>query len=123
MEIKYGTTRTVFMFKNFVIKIPSFTEYRLFLYGLISNKNEQRIYKDFKYDFLCPVYYCTPLGFMLFMERANCFQNTDNSSLNVKNKLKTLYEKSDLYAFIMSDFKVSNFGLLNNRIVKIDYGQ
>lgn len=122
MKIDKGITRTVFVFKNKVLKIPTFREWRLFLHGMIANINEGDCYKNLsKREDLAEVYYYNKLGIFLIMERVNVCDNNEWYSL--LELLKEKYKDDELKELFMSDYKPGNWGRRSDgTFVKIDYG-
>lgn len=122
MKIEHGVTRMVLIFKKYVIKIPTFREWRLFLHGLIANINEGDAFKHLKSrDDLAKVYYYNKLGLFLIMERVVVCDNDECWSL--LEILEEKYKNDGLKKFMMSDYKPSNWGRrTDGTLVKIDYG-
>lgn len=107
--VRHGITRTVFVLNNIVIKIPSFRyDYKFFLEGLLANLNENRMWQNSKSQLLCPVLFCSWFAFFLIMKRADVCD-------------ESLVINYDLYKDFGKDDKTDNYGILNGRIVKIDY--
>lgn len=108
MWILKGTMRRVFVFKNIVIKIP------LNLKGYLANMNE--IYNWYKYkqykEYLCPIIFHDLLGLMLVMKRVQPVYDLDEYDISFM----------DYTIPVFNDIKRNNFGLLNGKLVKIDYG-
>lgn len=121
MIIKKGATRTVFVFNKFVIKIPNFQEYKLFLNGLLANLQEKSFSKMNRID-LAKVKYCNKFGFILIMEKAQELDVKNIDWLRFKERLEDKYKNDDMKEFMLSDSKPSNWGYINNKLVKIDYG-
>lgn len=121
MRIKRGATRIVFIFKQFVIKIPNIQEYRLFLNGLLANLQEKEFSKMNRSD-LCHVKFCTKFGLILIMNKAEELDIKNIDWLIFKEQLESKYENDQMKEFILSDSKPSNWGYINNKLVKIDYG-
>lgn len=121
MKIKRGSTRLVFIFKKIVIKIPNNQEYRLFLKGMSANLREKSFSKIGRGD-LCKVRFCDKLGLFLIMERAQELDVKDIDWLKFREQLEERYKNDDLKDFLLSDSKPSNWGYINNNLVKIDYG-
>ena len=122
LKFKHGLTRLVIVLNNFVIKVPSFKYgWYYFLEGIMSNIQENDIYNTAVYrGIYADVIWCDPFGFILIMEK--CSEINVNENLLLKH-LKTKYIKDDRIKNIISDFKLSNFGIdKNGQIVKIDYG-
>ena len=115
IEIKYGTTRTVFLFRNLAIKIPNHVEWRLFLHGLLANMQETKFSKT-GWPELCPILFSIPGGFLNIMKRARPLTREEFFSLNVDE----WREKEDY--IVPCENKLDNFGCLDGRIVTIDYG-
>jgi hypothetical protein len=109
MQIKSGTTRIVFVFQKFVIKIPNFQNgWKYILTGLIANLNEN-LWSSFNYiTCIARVKYCFPGGFLLIMEKAS---NVGEIQVNFED-----------FKEIPLDKNLQNFGIINNKIVCIDYG-
>lgn len=122
MKIEHGVTRMVLIFKKYVIKIPTFREWRLFLHGLIANINEGDAFKQLKSrDDLAKVYYYNKLGLFLIMERVVVCDNDECCSL--LEILEEKYKNDEFKKFMMSDYKSSNWGRrTDGTLVKIDYG-
>lgn len=114
--IKNGVTRTVFIFKNFVIKIPTLKTHSNFLEGCIANWKERKYTKAFEcipnHDFalsIAPSWYCFPFGLLLIQAKVN--------------KLDRELQEEEYKKF--SDYKMdmnkNNFGYYKGRIVSVDY--
>lgn len=119
IKIRKGATRSVFVFSNFVIKVPTFLSWRLFLNGLLANIQEE-LFSGVD-DCLCPVMYSDIFGFVLIMKRACVIPNRINH-LNFCNYLEAKYKNNNMSELILSDSKPSNWGILEGKLVKIDYG-
>jgi hypothetical protein len=131
MVIKRGATRIVFVFKRVVIKIPNNQGYKLFLYGILANLQEKSFSRGCSRDDLAKVKFCSPLGFFLIMEKAEPIKleelwETDWEDADeweqFSNFLHERYKDDDMKDFMLSDSKPSNWGYINGRLVKIDYG-
>lgn len=98
----------MFIFKNIVVKTP------LNIKGCLANMNEiynWHKYKEFR-KYLCPIICHDLLGVIIFMKRVQpvySFNNYDMSFINYRHP-------------IFNDIKENNFGLLSEKLVKIDYG-
>lgn len=119
MEIKKGTTRTVFLISSYAIKIPRFWhsssfvhKWKMFLRGILANMDEHFWWKcAWQKDKLCPIIWRSPLGFILIMKRAD--------NLNEKEYDKEKFEK--YFKNLPLDNKIVNFGKIKDKIVLIDY--
>ena len=121
MQIKLGSTRKVFIFKNFVIKIPNIQEYRLFLHGILANLQEKTFSCMNRID-LGKVKFCSHFGFILAMEKANVLNYEDIDWNKFEDFLKLKYKDDEMKEFMLSDLKPTNWGYINNQLVRIDYG-
>jgi hypothetical protein len=109
MMLKFGSTRFVFVFNKFVIKFP-IPIYRRFLYGLLSNIEENYKYKHNNVDgIFCPIYFCFPFGLFLIMKKA------DEISKDEFSKLPPIFS-------INEDFFLPNVGKIENKYYYVDYG-
>lgn len=117
--IKIGSTRIVFIFKNFVIKIPTIKEIRLFKKGLKCNLSENRLSKIGRTD-LARVKFCSPNGVFLIMEKATPVDLNINW-LNFLFMLEEKYKNDTMKDTMLLDSKPSNWGFIDKRLVKIDY--
>lgn len=110
--IKRGTTRIVFVFDKFVVKIPNFlVEHRHFVYGCYCNLSERSISKTtMDITKIAYSYFCSWFG--LFQIQAKC-----------KPKLEDLTQKEiDDYEHLHTgDYKKQNFGYYNGTLVCLDY--
>lgn len=121
-----GCTRIVFVFKRFVFKIPNFYySWHHFLQGLLSNINENKTWKyngfdgqrrELRDELLCPVIWCSWGGWILIMKRAVPCLYLDEGGQEID------YSKWIVAGF-GGDDKPCNYGELNGRVVKLDYGQ
>lgn len=117
---KQGSTRIVFVFKNIVIKIPSFVEYKLFLYGLLANIQECTFSKINRKD-LGKIYFVSKFGFINIMKRYKVLGWDDWEY--IKKEIEKTYEKDDMKDFMLSDLKPQNWGVDEyGRYIKIDFG-
>lgn len=108
VKVRSGQTRTVLLIGRWAIKVPRLANgWRFFLMGMLANANERR-WSGFD-DRLCPVLWCAPMGLMLCMRRAEPWP--DGEPLPEMKSLPFL------------DHQTSNFGLLDGKVVSIDYGE
>lgn len=111
----FGVTRNVFLLWNYAFKIPSVSEWRLFLLGLLANMQEVSFSK-LNHPKFCPIVFYLPLGFMVVMKRArvmcdNEFDKEYMSKWTVEENLT-----------IPCELKSDSFGYLDGKIVVFDYG-
>ena len=108
MKIKTGVTRIVLLVNKFAIKLPSFRNgWRCFLQGILANEQERVWSAGLIDDRLCPVIISSRFGFWLAMRRAD--------------EITELPPRENFNGLPL-DYKLSNFGLLDGRIVLVDYG-
>lgn len=113
---RYGTTRTVYLIGCYAFKFPTTVSWRLFLTGLIANMNEKQF--SGVYEVLCPVLFHIPGGFLTVMKRAEPLPREiffeedfyDNFILQMDG-VKDLVEN-----------KLCSFGIVDGKIVAVDYG-
>lgn len=116
-----GVTRIVIVLDHTVIKIPNFTHsWNHFLRGLIGNISESQTWKwnSGKYEkgtsyLLCPVLWCSWGGWVLIMRKANLLTEADWEKVKIP-----LHKKH-----FKGDDTLSNYGMIEGRVVKIDYGE
>lgn len=123
MKICKGGSRLVFLTENYAIKIPRLDSWKLFLYGLLGNIHENVLAKSTAHDvaeYLCPIIWYTPGGFLSIMPRCTQQPNLYEKFLHTfKEKLDE--DSSDLLCNIVED-KDESVGILKDKIVAIDYG-
>lgn len=114
-----GVTRIVIVLKSVVIKIPKLVQWDHFIRGILSNIDENRTWKynSGKYErgashLLCPVIWCSWGGWILIMKRATPLTREDWDKVNFHNHVR----------IFPGDDTISNYGFLDSRLVKIDYG-
>lgn len=97
---------------NIVIKIPRN------LKGWLSNINEVYTYKTHaRKDLLCPIILQDPFRLFVVMKRAKpLYQFTDEENLLIEN----VFLKDEI---LLNDIKENNFGRLNGKMIKVDYGR
>ena len=124
-----GVTREVFIFKSFVIKIPSYRySWQHFLCGLLANIKEGQCWRYNKFNIeiqhlLCPVIWTSWGGWILIMKKADVEGFCDYvRSLPETDNPNDIYKKW-FDVGLQGDDKADNYGYYNNKIVKIDYGK
>jgi len=138
-----GYTRLVILWGRYAIKIPSTRKIYTragagaFIRGLKSNRQESR-YSKLGWVEICPVYFCFPWGLLLVMRRATPllledWQNFDYVAFVQHDKLVRKVDKKQLEqiarvsvdpkdGLVPVECKQDSFGIVDNRIVAIDYG-
>ena len=124
MTIKYGTTRIVILTSRWAIKLPALTEWRLLLLGLLGNMQETRFSKA-KWPQLCPVRFALPGGFLVLMPRADQLSREQFSAFSALDYAEWIKGGEPLAKgewIIPVENKLDSFGVLDGRIVAVDYG-
>lgn len=114
--IKIGSTRIVFLTHRYAIKIPRFTEWRLFLHGLLANMQEVRFSRAAWIEKVCPVLFSLPGGWLNVMPRVKIMTADEYRMIDVD----TIVVTPDYV--IPAERKPDSFGYYNGRIVAVDYG-
>ena len=112
--MKYGSSRFVILIGKYAFKFPIFWYGTYtFLRGCLSNSSERRYMKVFYHsglDYKVAVsYYCSILGLVQIQQRAEPLNR------------KLTKEEEFIFEHLITDLDPSNFGLINNEIVCIDY--
>ncbi len=115
-----GSTRIVFVFEKFVVKIPRLTKYSSALYGLLSNLQEREY--SLKHCDLAKVLFGDFLGFIVVMERADALSCKTTNEIEFAQMLEEKYKNDELKHFMLYDAIPENWGHINGRLIKIDYG-
>lgn len=115
IKIKFGTTRTVFLVGKLAIKIPVFSEWRLFLQGLLANIQE-RTFSKTGWPELCPVLFSIPGGWLVIMKRAEPISFEEFSAFNFSE-----FADKDDYT-VPGEDKQDSLGKLDGKVVMVDYG-
>ncbi len=114
-----GITRIVFLIGKYAIKIPNFKyQHNHFLQGCYANWSERKYCKDFKtanyegnmYEWVAPSYFCSWFGLVQIQARCETY-----------NKHLTKEQKEFYKPLCGTDNKKENFGLLNGKLVCVDY--
>ena len=107
-----GGSREVFLFRNYVVKIPSFENWNCFLRGLLANMIEVTQGKADSPDY-CPVLRWLPFGLGLVMKRAEPLPD---------DMWPVVVENGHKWDHGCVEFKPDSFGILDGRPVAIDFG-
>lgn len=119
-----GATRIVLLIGRFAIKLPNCQKYRLFLHGLLSNLQERQ-FSACQWEELCPVLLSDPLGLFLVMRRARPLTDQEWETVStqwfaLETKSQHVCDQGDYYLPV--EHKRDSFGVLDGKIVAIDYG-
>jgi len=115
-----GVTRLVIVSKKVVVKIPNFTcQWEHFLKGVVANIHENKTWKYNSGEYekghsrlLCPVVWCSIGGWILIMRKVDKVFGWEDVN-----------DISEHIAQFPGDDKITNYGMLNGKVVKFDYGQ
>jgi hypothetical protein len=116
-----GCTRLVLELRNVVIKFPNFTySWEHFLKGLIGNIKERNTYRwSERKDLLAPVLWCSWGGWVLIMQKADVERHRTEVYDGGRRFIYPEWSLNDLDG----DDKPENFGYIDNKLVKVDYGK
>ena len=127
MTRKFGTTRVVYLIGKYAIKFPVLVEWRLFLQGLLGNMMERDFTKWNIDEKLCPVIFSVWGGFCNIMPR--CESVTEDNFPDgwefEEWSEATIVDTPTHHITIAGlpvEKKLSSFGLLNGKLVAVDYG-
>lgn len=115
IKLRHGSTRTVALFRGIAIKIPRMTTWRTFLNGLLSNMQEREFSRS-GWPELCPILFSLPGGWLVIMKRAKPLSDDEWCSFDVYK-----WPAHDEYT-VPVEIKQDSFGVLQDRIVAVDYG-
>lgn len=110
-----GGTRYIILIGNIVFKFPY---YKYFILGCKQNLREWKYRKRSSY--LTKLYFSFPLGICNITERVKPLENIDSEY--IKNYFKLKIKNRKELSFILEDATSENFGVKDNRIVKLDWG-
>lgn len=110
MKVKRGSTRIVILVGKYAVKIPNIVEWKLFLNGLLGNMRERAYWRFQTFPKLCPIVFSIPGGFINIMKRATPLSIEEFNDLNW-----VLFDR------IPCERKLSSYGLLEGKIVVVDY--
>jgi hypothetical protein len=118
MYIRDGVTRKVFIFSKVAIKIPTFRSWELFLSGILANLQEKKF--SGTHPMLLPVLFSFA-GLINIMPACEKTFATEEDEQIIDATLEQ-YKDDNLFEFLQSDCHPANFGIYENKIVKVDYG-
>lgn len=109
-----GATRAVLLVGRVAIKAPRMSTWRTFLSGLLANMQEREFART-GWPELCPVVFSVPGGWLLVMRRAEPLSDAEWCTVHPE------WGDREEYA-VPVEMKRDSFGVLDGRIVAIDYG-
>lgn len=118
MRIRQGATRWVLLGKKRAYKFPRMTSWRTFLNGLLGNMTEAE-FAAVGHPLLAPVLFRIPGGFLNVMPVCKVWMK-DARYLEQWWAAAETYPNIALTSLV--EYKVDSVGILDGRIVAIDYG-
>lgn len=115
--IRTGVTRWVIVTRRHAIKFPSLYSWRHFLQGILANDQEVHWWRELKHEKLCPVLFTSLGRFVIVMPRVRVLTHEEFNSEEAK-KFVVVDDNWTLPVEIKHD----SFGVLNGKLVAIDYG-
>ena len=115
MKVTSGATRTVLLIGRYAIKVPRCSSWRTFLNGLLANMQERQFART-GWPELCPVLASLPGGWLLVMPRAAPMSDAEWCDFEPEAFCET-----ESYTLPV-EHKQDSFGLLDGRVVAVDYG-
>lgn len=113
---RQGITREVFLIGRYAIKVPRIVYgWKMFLCGLLANMQE-RTFGSTGWPEICPVVFSLPGGWLVVMRRARLLTDDEWRVFDPKAFCET-----EEYT-VPAETKRDSFGVLDGRIVAIDYG-
>jgi hypothetical protein len=117
MKHYYGATRHVFLIWKYALKFPQVYSWKHFLGGLLANMQEVTFYKQLKHERMCPIVFSVIGGFLVIMKRTKEISAIEYSNLDFNQ-----FRYVDNNWIIPVEDKKDSFGILDGKIVAIDYG-
>lgn len=135
MRIELGSSRCVFVFEKFVIKIPKFWRISRLGLGIVENLTERYWYcadsglttMSIEQYPLAPIYYASSNGLIMVMQRANIVTEEGYAANNPRQQeilnsdLEELMEFAKGMSF-KDDVRWGNVGYIDGKLVIVDYG-
>lgn len=115
MTVCHGASRIVFLVGGYAIKIPRFWRWKGLLLGLIAQMQEVEFGRTGWPEF-CPVVFWIPGGFLVVMRRADELTQAQFDAIDFDK----FANQDGYYCFV--EPKIENMGMLDGRIVAVDYG-
>jgi hypothetical protein len=113
-----GVSRDVLCIGRWALKLPKLKRWQSFLIGLLANMQERELSKrDYWPELLCPVVFALPGGWLLVMRRATPLTDAQAAELDYG-----MLWPEDGRPAIPAEPKPASFGVLDGRIVVVDYG-
>lgn len=127
MTVRKGTARRVILIGHrYAVKIARlrlrnawhYRRWRETLEGLNANRHEREKWKASRDVRLCPILFSDTLGIIVVMPYARALTDEEFEKLEVEY----IVERSHIFGKAHhGDFKRENYGMLGDRVVKVDY--
>lgn len=112
-----GVSREVILFGRWAVKLPKLTYgWQLFLCGLLANMQERSL-ATLGWPELCPVAFSLPGGWLVVMRRASPLDDATWATFDAAG----FCTRPD-GTMLAVEHKQDSFGLLDGRVVAVDYG-
>lgn len=112
--VRDGISRTVILIGALAFKVPTVSlGWRYFLQGLLANMQEASWWRLTRDPRLCPVQWSIPGGWLVVMRRARVLTESEWLALRDEH-----WRHDDLPV----ERKADSLGLLDGRLVAVDYG-
>lgn len=114
-----GTSRSVLLIGKYALKFPRCLSWKAFVMGMLANINEAQ-WKNAPNDWhLCPLLYSNKFGLLNIMPRCKSIKHRGLYAVELARLSAITPLSKSWYVY---DAKPRNFGMLNGRMVKLDYG-
>ena len=113
--VRHGATRTVLLIGPYAVKVPSLRHgTRNFLTGMLANMQEATFAKA-GWPVVCPVLFSLPVGLVVILPRCAPVESEPDVEWWQTFTIKPDYE-------VPVEWKRDSLGVLDGRIVAVDYG-
>jgi len=116
--MRCGHSRCVVLTKRLAFKFPILGSWKGFLLGLLGNMSEKEWTGGDNTSKLCPIYFSVWGGFLNICPRCDEITRKDWFAFDYDNFIK--FGDNNQYKFPIEE-KMDSFGMLNNKIVAIDF--
>lgn len=113
--VRHGSTRVVLLIGRWALKLPSLYSWPHFLRGLLCNMQEA-MFSATGWPELCPVVLSIPGGWLVVMPRAHPISREEFFSMDYES----FVQRPD--HVVPVERKLDSFGMLDGRLVAVDYG-
>ena len=120
IDVKHGHSRVVVLVGRLAIKLARMSKWKLFLMGMLSNVAEAELYRQQTKPcaVLCPVLWSGFGGIVLVARRANALSEDVWRTWSAESLLRLM---SSTRPSARPEIKQDSYGILNGRVVAVDY--